>query len=70
MARKGDPTKQPLECAPVFTPHPNPRPIGAVGDGTWSQCPNLKEIGGGFDGEQYDCQVCGERYFLDYDDMR
>lgn len=33
-------------------------------------CPHLKETGGGFDGEQYECEVCGLRYFLDYEDMK
>jgi hypothetical protein len=70
MSRKGDPTKQPPECAPRFTPHPVPPPAGAVGQGTWSQCPNLREVGGGMEGERYACEVCGESYFLDYDDMR
>lgn len=33
-------------------------------------CPNLKETGGGFEGERYDCEVCGEHFFLDYEDMK
>lgn len=33
-------------------------------------CPNLKEDGGGMSGERYRCDVCGESFFLDYDDMR
>ena len=66
----GDPTKQLPECKSVFTPHPTPRPPGAVGDGVWSQCPNIKETYSGMDGERYRCAVCGESYFLDYDDMR
>ena len=33
-------------------------------------CPNIKETGGGFEGEQYHCDVCGERYYLDYEDMK
>jgi hypothetical protein len=65
MSRNGDKSKQPPECAPRFTPSAqNPRL------GVWSRCPNLKETGGGMSGEQYDCAVCGESYFLDYDDMR
>lgn len=67
--RKGDKTKQPPECEPRFTPHPEPRPKFAVGQGTWSQCPNLKETYAGMDGERYSCDVCGESYFLDYDEM-
>lgn len=34
------------------------------------KCPNLKEKGGGFEGEQYVCEVCGERIWLDYEDMK
>ena len=51
--RKGDPSKQPPECH---------------GDGV-NVCPHLKEVGGGFDGERYRCDVCGESFFLDYDEM-
>ena len=70
MNRAGDKSKQPPECEPRFTPHPNPRPPMAVGQGVWSRCPNLKETGGGMDGERYECAVCGKGYFLDYDEMR
>lgn len=63
---KGDPAKQPPGCTPVFTPD-------APGShhGTWSQCPNLKEVSSptDFDGETYACTVCGERYRLYYEDM-
>jgi transposase-like protein len=38
-------------------------------DGSLS-CPNLKEVGGGMEGERYRCDVCGERFFLDYEDMK
>jgi hypothetical protein len=38
-------------------------------DGIW-ECPNLIETGGGMKGEQYDCELCGCRVWLDYDDMR
>ena len=34
------------------------------------RCPNLKETGGGFEGERYRCEVCGKSYFLDYEDMK
>lgn len=37
---------------------------------TEGSCPNMKEAGGGFEGERYRCKVCGASYFLDYDDMR
>lgn len=67
---KGDKSKQPPECEPVFTPHGEPKPRGAVGNGAWSRCPNLKETGGGMDGERWSCAICGESFFLDYDEMR
>lgn len=74
MAKKGDPAKQPPECKSVFTPHPpemsEKEKLIRGGTGTWSTCPNLQETGGGFEGERYECTVCGESYFLDYDDMR
>lgn len=54
--RKGDPSKQPEGCEPArYSRNP---------------CPNMKETGGGMSGEQYNCDVCGERFYLDYDDMR
>ncbi len=34
------------------------------------ECPNMKEVGGGFEGERYRCAVCGKSYFLDYEDMK
>lgn len=34
------------------------------------RCPNMKETGGGFDGERYRCAVCGGTYYLDYEEMR
>lgn len=55
--RKGDPNKQPPEC-------------GRRGQRIGGRCPHIKETGGGFDGERYDCDVCGEHYYLDYDEMR
>jgi hypothetical protein len=30
----------------------------------------MKEDGGGMEGEQYRCAVCGEAFYLDYDEMR
>jgi hypothetical protein len=54
--RKGDTAKQPQDC----------RDLGV----SKMACPNLKETGGGFEGERYRCEVCGESFFLDYDDMR
>ena len=73
----GDKSKQPPECEPRFTPFPPGHPqfwdpfgTGMSRMGTWSQCPNLKEVGGGMDGEWWQCDVCGKRYYLDYEDMK
>lgn len=52
--RKGDPAKQPPECTMR----------------TDGKCPHLKDAGGGFEGERYACEICGERYFLDYEEMK
>lgn len=46
---------------------PTKQPPGCKGD---SSCPNMKEAGGGFSGERYRCEVCGESYFLDYEEMK
>jgi hypothetical protein len=70
MSLEGDKSKQPPECEPRFTPHPEPRPRGAVGQGVWSRCQNLNETGGGMDGERWSCEICGKSYWLDYDEMR
>ena len=72
---KGDEAKQPPECKSVFTPFSvdfprDPRSDAPNAEGRWSKCPNLKETGGGMDGEWWSCEVCGKRYFLDYDEMR
>lgn len=56
--RKGDPLKKPPECG--------------IRDGrgaSWD-CPHLKEVGGGFEGERYKCEVCGEYFYLDYEEMK
>jgi hypothetical protein len=47
-------SKQPPECKIELENH----------------CPHIKEVGGGMSGEQYKCDVCGERFFLDYEEMR
>lgn len=75
MSREGDPAKQPPECKSVFVPFSAAFPHVPSMDapnatGRWTQCPNLKEVGGGMSGECYGCDVCGKSYFLDYDDMR
>lgn len=54
--KNGDNTKRTPDCKPDQA-------------GT-DYCPNLKEVGGGMRGERYRCDVCGESFFLDYDDMR
>lgn len=62
---KGDKSKQPPYCESRFTPSQRDPRLGV-----WSRCPNLKEDGGGMAGERWSCAVCGESYFLDYDEMR
>ncbi len=41
-----------------------------IANPSYRDCPNMKEIGGGFEGERYRCDVCGKGYFLDYEDMK
>jgi hypothetical protein len=41
-----------------------------IADPSTRDCPNMKEVGGGFEGERYRCAVCGKGYFLDYEDMK
>ena len=35
-----------------------------------TRCKNMKELGGGFDGERYRCDICGASYYLDYEEMK
>lgn len=64
----GDPAKQTAECKEKYdTYKPNPNAPGFV---IWWHCPNIKEVGGGMEGERYRCSLCGESYFLDYEDMK
>lgn len=35
-----------------------------------TSCPNIKNTYEGYDGERWRCEVCGESFFLDYDDMQ
>lgn len=46
--------------------------IGRCGlpDPSARDCANMKEVGGGMDGERYHCSVCGKGYYLDYDEMK
>lgn len=46
-----------------------PQPCG-IADPSTRDCPNMKEVGGGMDGERYRCDVCGKGYFLDYEEMK
>lgn len=34
------------------------------------QCKNMRCTYEGMDGERYRCEMCGESYFLDYEEMR
>ncbi len=75
MAYEGDKSKQPPECEPRWIEFSAEFPHDIMQDGPnakgrWTQCPNLKEVGGGVAGERYRCDVCGKSYFLNYDDMR
>lgn len=53
--REGDKSKKPPECRTHEYP---------------TRCPHLKETGGGFEGERYRCDRCGESFFLDYEEMK
>lgn len=53
---KGDPAKRVAGCKLDVT-------------GGRNECPNLKEVGGGFDTDRYRCETCGERFTLYYEDM-
>ncbi len=57
--RKPDESKRTQEC----------KDIVAKTDRLLS-CPNMIETGGGFEGEQYRCEVCGAAVYLDYEDMK
>jgi len=48
---------------------PAPQPCG-IADPSTRDCENMKEVGGGMDGERYRCDVCGKGYFLDYEEMK
>lgn len=45
------------------------QPCG-LADPSYRDCKNMKEVGGGMDGERYRCAVCGKGYFLDYEEMK
>lgn len=64
---KGDDTKRIEGCSGGYFPPPAPTPGHA-----YPHCPNLKEVSGPMDmeGETYHCNVCGEHFRLDYEDMK
>lgn len=51
---KGDKAKQPSDC----TVDQNNR------------CPNIKCTSETMSGERYRCEVCGESFYLDYEEMK
>jgi hypothetical protein len=51
----GDPNKQPPECKALISK---------------TACPNIKNTYEGMDGERWCCDVCGESFFLDYEEMK
>ena len=57
--KKGDPNLQPDDC-----PEKTDAPFGATA------CPHITETYSGWDGERYFCPVCGESFFLDYEEMK
>jgi hypothetical protein len=40
------------------------------GQTEYAHCPNMRCSYAGMDGERYRCAVCGESYFLDYEEMK
>lgn len=51
-------------------PQRQPESCKAHGRDYYHKCPNMKETGGGMQGERYSCEVCGAGYYLDYEDMK
>lgn len=54
----------------LLTPDEKAKVREALGCTDVMKCPHMKEVGGGFDGERYRCDRCGESYYLDYEEMR
>ena len=52
---EGDPSKRPTTCMTATMP---------------TSCPHIKCTYEGFDGERWRCDLCGQSFYLDYDDMR
>lgn len=36
----------------------------------YAKCPNMKNTHSDQEGEHYRCEVCGESYLLDYEEMK
>ena len=70
---------QPSELTMIHTIEPNvdlsgadlrpARPCG-IASPSYHECSNMKEVGGGMEGERYRCAICSKGYFLDYEDMK
>lgn len=52
---EGDPIKRPPTCMTATMP---------------TACPHIKCVYEGYDGERWSCDLCGQSFYLDYDDMR
>lgn len=63
------PQEAPLKLRDQPSMQQEPRPCEFASP-SYHDCPNMKEVGGGFEGERYRCAVCGKGYFLDYEDMK
>lgn len=60
---------EPMTGQPPVGSAPAPIACG-LANPSYHDCPNMKEAGGGFEGERYRCDICGKSYFLDYEDMK
>lgn len=36
----------------------------------YERCDNMKQVGSDWNGEYYCCDICGQSYSLDYEEMR
>jgi uncharacterized protein with PIN domain len=52
---EGDQSKRPPECNTAQRP---------------TSCPHIKCTYEGYDGERWNCNTCGQSFYLDYDEMR
>ena len=46
-----------------------PSPCG-IASPSYHDCQNMKEVGGGMDGERYWCAICSKGFYLDYEEMK